>query len=123
MGIKVRQKILVAYTIGYIANVVFDNPTQIYLEKNQAMPLKSSSQMRHSYINLTMSRYIRVLTRQESKAVEALPDLSLPSADRQRAIARGTDSENVLTRDGAKRSAPVHSRAETNRISDSEPRN
>ena len=59
-------------------------------------PKVAQSLMRHSDINLTMSRYTHVLRGQESKAVEALPDLSLPSAGRQKQIATGTDGENVL---------------------------
>ena len=48
--------------------------------------------MRHCDINLTMSRYTHVLRGQESEAVAKLPDLSLPSSKRQKAVATGTDN-------------------------------
>lgn len=47
--------------------------------------------MRHSDINLTMSRYTHTLRGQESEAVAALPDLSLPSKKKEKAAATGTD--------------------------------
>ena len=54
-----------------------------------AHPKVAQSLMRHSDINLTMSRYSHVLVGQESDAVAALPDLSAPPAE---AAARtGTD--------------------------------
>jgi hypothetical protein len=43
--------------------------------------------MPHSDINLTMSRYTHVLTGQEVRAVESLPDLSMPSKHRAAATA------------------------------------
>ena len=49
--------------------------------------------MRHSDINLTMSRYTHTLRGQESEAVESLPDLSLPSKQAQKAT--GTDNSVV----------------------------
>lgn len=52
-------------------------------------PKVAQSIMRHSDINLTLSRYSHTLTGQEAKAVEAMPDLSLPSREKQ--IATGTD--------------------------------
>ena len=51
--------------------------------------------MRHSDINLTMSRYTHTLTGQEAKAVAELPDLSQPSKGKQRAIATGTDGKTI----------------------------
>jgi len=45
--------------------------------------------MRHSDINLTMSRYTHIFAGQESDAVAALPDLSLPS-ESQRQVKTGT---------------------------------
>ena len=53
--------------------------------------------MRHSDINLTMSRYTHLFRGQESEAVAKLPDLSLPSKKKQRVVATGTD--NVLPSD------------------------
>lgn len=46
--------------------------------------------MRHSKIDLTMSRYTHVFKGQESEAVAGLPDLSLPSS-KQKAAATGTE--------------------------------
>jgi integrase len=54
-------------------------------------PKVAQSIMRHSDINLTMSRYTHVLQGQESKAIEGLPDFSLPSKQSQKAKATGTD--------------------------------
>jgi integrase len=60
-------------------------------------PKVAQTLMRHSDINLTMSRYTHTLTGQEAKAVESLPDLSAPSSrQQQRAVATGTDDKNVL---------------------------
>ncbi len=55
----------------------------------------AQSHMRHSDINLTMTAYGHTLTGQEAAAVEALPDLSLPSGQQQRAT--GTDDRYVNT--------------------------
>jgi len=54
-------------------------------------PKVAQSIMRHSDINLTMSRYTHIFRGQESKAIASLPDLSLPSQEKQQAIATGTD--------------------------------
>ena len=56
-------------------------------------PKVAQSIMRHSDINLTMSIYTHTLRGQESEAVAALPDLSLPSSKAQEAVATGTDSK------------------------------
>ncbi len=71
------------------------------LTASGAHPKIVQSIMRHSDINLTMSRYTHIFRGQESEAVEKLPDFSLQSGNRQRA-ATGTDNvsanqENVLT--------------------------
>ena len=50
-------------------------------------PKTAQSLMRHSDINLTMSRYSHVLRGQEATAVESLPNLSTPSKGK----ATGTD--------------------------------
>ena len=60
-------------------------------------PKVAQSIMRHSDINLTMSRYTHTLTGQEGQAVESLPDLSLPSIEQQKAVKTGTDNLDVLT--------------------------
>jgi len=49
-------------------------------------PKVSQTIMRHSDINLTMSRYTHTQTVQEAQAVESLPDLSLPSSRAQQAL-------------------------------------
>ena len=59
-------------------------------------PKTEQDLMRHSDINLTMSRYTHTLRGQESEAVESLPDLSLPNKQAQKAT--GTDNSAV---DGA----------------------
>ncbi len=58
-------------------------------------PKTAQELMRHSDINLTMSRYTHTFTGQESKAVSGLPDLSLPSKRGQRALATGTHGRPV----------------------------
>ncbi len=52
-------------------------------------PKTAQELMRHSDINLTMSRYTHTFRGQEAKAVESLPDLSSPSQQQQKAT--GTD--------------------------------
>jgi len=56
-------------------------------------PKVAQSIMRHSDINLTMSRYTHTRAGQEAKAVADLPDLSLPSSQKQ--IATGTDGKSI----------------------------
>ena len=63
-------------------------------------PKVAQSIMRHSDINLTMSIYTHTLRGQESDAVAALPDLSLPSSQAQKAVATGTDSKPVENVEG-----------------------
>ena len=53
-------------------------------------PKVAQSIMRHSDINLTMSRYTHTLRGQEARAIETLPDLSKPSS-REQQKATGTD--------------------------------
>ena len=63
--------------------------------------------MRHSDINLTMSRYTHIFRGQESDAVAGLPDLSLPSKEGQKAVATGTDNKpNETVQHSAKELAP-----------------
>jgi len=59
-------------------------------------PKVVQSILRHSDINLTMSRYTHIFAGQESEAVARLPDLSLPSKG-QKAVATGTDNMSVDT--------------------------
>jgi len=56
-------------------------------------PKTAQSIMRHSTIELTMSRYTHTLTGQEAEAIESLPDFSAPSSQAQRAT--GTDGKNL----------------------------
>jgi integrase len=56
-------------------------------------PKTAQSIMRHSDINLTMSRYTHTLAGQEAQAVASLPDFSSPSKQAQRAT--GTDGKNL----------------------------
>ena len=51
--------------------------------------------MRHGDINLTMSLYTHTLRGQESEVVKSLPNLSLPSKERQKAS--GTEDKVVKT--------------------------
>ena len=61
--------------------------TGTLLAASGAHPKVAQSIMRHSDINLTMSRYTHVLSGQENKAIEALPDLLAPSQKARRAEA------------------------------------
>ena len=56
-------------------------------------PKVVQSIMRHSDINLTMSRYTHIFRGQESEAVAKLPDLGLPSERIQKAVATGTEGQ------------------------------
>jgi len=58
-------------------------------------PKVAQSLMRHSDINLTLSRYTHTLTGQEAQAVAMLPDLSQPSRQSQAAVATGTDGKSL----------------------------
>ena len=62
------------------------------LAASGAHPKVVQSIMRHSDINLTMSRYTHIFSGQESKAVADMPDLSSPSKEAQKAVATGTDN-------------------------------
>ena len=101
-------------------------------------PKTAQELMRHSDINLTMSRYSHVYRGATADTVEKLPDLSEPSRERQEAVATGTDGaetdckspENVLAsclalRDGSGRiSADANGQPEhvlTGEVSGSEP--
>ena len=67
-------------------------------------PKVAQSIMRHSDINLTMSRYSHVFKGQEAEAIEKLPDLSRPSLKKQNAAATGTEGcEKILSESCPKR--------------------
>ena len=59
-------------------------------------PKVAQTILRHSDINLTMSRYTHVFRGQESEAVGKLPDLGKPSEKAEQARATGTEGENCL---------------------------
>jgi len=67
--------------------------TSTLLAASGCHPKTAQSHMRHSDINLTMTAYGHTLTGQEAAAVDALPDLSLPSSEKQ--IATGTDGKSA----------------------------
>ena len=58
-------------------------------------PKTAQALMRHSDINLTMSRYSHIFRGQESEAVNKLPDLSKPSNQAQASKKTGTDDADV----------------------------
>lgn len=57
-------------------------------------PKTAQQLMRHSDINLTMSRYTHVLRGQERKAINSLPDLDNLS-DNQSQKSTGTDNQSI----------------------------
>jgi len=63
-------------------------------------PKLAQTIMRHSDINLTMSRYTHTLAGQEAQAVESLPDLSLPSRQKKAGLRTGTDNVDMLSPQG-----------------------
>ncbi len=73
--------------------------TGSWLAANGVHPKIAQAIMRHSTIDLTMSRYTHILRGQEAEAVAKLPDLSMP--DRQGQKATGTDDGPVETRSDA----------------------
>lgn len=58
--------------------------TSSFLAAAGTHPKVAQSLMRHSDINLTMSRYTHIFREQESDAVAKLPDLSLPSSQAEK---------------------------------------
>ena len=71
--------------------------TGSWLAANGVHPSVAQAIMRHSDINLTMSRYTHLFRGQESEAVAKLPDLSLPSEQKAAAVRSGTDGCNLDT--------------------------
>jgi integrase len=59
-------------------------------------PAVAQRLMRHCDISLTMNKYTHIFAGQESEAIAGLPDLSLPSRDKQEAKATGTDAVKVI---------------------------
>jgi len=70
--------------------------TGSWLAANGVHPKVAQAIMRHSDINLTMSRYTHIFRGQEAAAVAKLPDLTTP--DRQSQKATGTDGKCVDAR-------------------------
>jgi len=58
-------------------------------------PKVAQDLMRHSDINLTMSRYTHTLRGQRTSAIESLPDFGLPSTECSAASATGTDGHRA----------------------------
>ena len=58
-------------------------------------PKVAQDLMRHSDINLTMSRYTHTLRGQTVSAIESLPDFGLPSIQSNAASATGTDGHGA----------------------------
>jgi len=96
------------------------------LAASGAHPKVAQSLMRHSDINLTMSRYTHIFRGQESETVEKLPDFSLPSSQAQKVIKTGTDEKNVfdnyfdncLAKQGVLERTGLDCSGQNNRISD-----
>ena len=63
--------------------------TGSWLAAKGVHPKVAQAIMRHSDINLTVSRYTHTLKGQEAQAIRSLPDLSVASDEQQRAT--GTD--------------------------------
>ena len=63
-------------------------------------PKTAQAILRHSKVDLTLSRYSHVYAGQVSGAVESLPDLSLPSSQKQAALRTGTDNVDMLNPQG-----------------------
>ena len=77
-------------------------------------PKVAQSIMRHSNINLTMSRYTHTLIGQEAQAILGLPDLSLPAVQKQ--ISTGTDDLPVTGQETVYK--PVYKELAKNTYSD-----
>ena len=67
------------------------------LAASGANPKVAQTIMRHSDINLTLSRYSHIYKGQESAAVAGLPDLSQPSKYSQQAQATGTNGTEIVS--------------------------
>ncbi len=70
------------------------------LAASGAHPKVAQSIMRHSDINLTMSRYSHVLSGQESAAVENLPSFSLEAEEMRATGTDGSSSGMAVSEDG-----------------------
>jgi hypothetical protein len=108
----------------YIDFHALRHTTGSFLVASGAHPKVVQSILRHSDINLTMGRYTHVFSGQESEAVAELPDLSLPSKEKQIAVATGT--ENVTPTDltytgkiDVRQRIPANSNEQANRDDDS----
>jgi len=81
--------------------------TGTYLAASGVQPKVAQALMRHSDINLTMSLYTHTLSGQEAEAIAALPDLSAPSSQRQKAVATGTHGKEIADQNYAE-NLPIH---------------
>lgn len=69
-------------------------------------PKTAQQLMRHSDINLTMSRYTHVLRGQEASAINSLPDIeNYPNIENQKA----TGTDNLKVESDAKKSSAIYS--------------
>ncbi len=69
------------------------------LAASGAHPKVAQAIMRHSTVELTLSRYSHIYAGQESEAVAGLPDLSQPSRESQQAQATGTSGAEIVSDD------------------------
>ena len=65
-------------------------------------PKTAQTILRHSKVDLTLSRYTHTFKGQASEAIAKLPDLSLPSRESERALKTGTDNADVTQSDLAR---------------------
>jgi integrase len=71
-------------------------------------PKVIQSIMRHSDINLTMSRYTHIFRGQEAEAVAKLPDLGTPDREGDETTATGTNGKNDLALRLARKGGKEH---------------
>jgi len=71
--------------------------TGTFLAAAGVHPKVAQSIMRHSKIDLTMSRYTHTLVGQEAEAIAKLPDLSPVTKEKEKALATGTDNQPIAT--------------------------
>ncbi len=101
--VKMLRADLAAASIDYrdVSDRVIDfhalrHTTGSLLAASGTHPKVAQHLLRHSKVDLTLSRYSHVYTGQASDAIAALPDLSQPSE--QKAKATGTDNRIVDTK-------------------------
>ena len=99
-GNEIRRAISYTDTAGRYRDFhALRHTTGSWLAANGVHPKVAQTIMRHSDINLTMSRYTHTLRGQEAEAVRKLPDLSLAGSAPQEAVATGTDGKPTTGRE------------------------